>query len=368
MKMQTPKESLSERLSALQDKILDHYENDSKDINSQISYWQLIRWENAILFTAREHGITKLNHQVVPPINISKSKAHKAIELQMALKGLAQSKYNNEEWTLQDTCEELWNTEPSQCFKKGGKTVHVYFDGNKDNCMNYVVWDSIYYITETGIWEKTAACVSYWGVYYIKDGDTTYYVQFKSECEKYGNSNTWEVQYGGNVIDCNDSMCSTSDDTVSATQIVRQLQHASTSTPKTASVGTPKPHIQTPATKRPRQCGLTEQHHGLVNTHVHNPLLCSSTSNNKRRKVCSGNTTPIIHLKGDKNSLKCLRYRLRKYADHYSEISSTWHWTGCNKNTGILTVTYNSEVQRNTFLDVVTIPNSVQISVGYMTI
>nr|ABP99907.1 E2 [human papillomavirus 97] len=366
MTMQTPKETLSERLSVLQDKILDHYENDSKDIHSQINYWQLIRLENAIFFAAREHGIQTLNHQVVPAFNISKNKAYKAIELQMALKGLAQSQYNTEEWTLQDTCEELWNTEPTQCFKKSGQTVEVYYDCNKDNCMSYVAWKCVYYMTEAGTWDKTEACVSHWGLYYMKEGIKTFYVQFEHESKKYGNSNKWEVHFGGVVIDCNDSMCSTSDE-VSATQIVRPLQHASTSYTKAPSVGPAK--TQTPATKRPGQCGLPEQHIGRVTNHVHNPLLCATTSgSNKRRKLCSGNTTPIIHLKGDKNSLKCLRYRFKKYNQYYSSISSTWHWTdSCNKKAGILTVMYDSEHQRTKFLDSVPIPDSVQILVGYMT-
>nr|AAP20597.1 E2 protein [human papillomavirus 18]ABP99715.1 E2 [human papillomavirus 18]ADC35655.1 E2 [human papillomavirus 18]ADC35663.1 E2 [human papillomavirus 18]ADC35687.1 E2 [human papillomavirus 18] len=364
--MQTPKETLSERLSALQDKIIDHYENDSKDIDSQIQYWQLIRWENAIFFAAREHGIQTLNHQVVPAYNISKSKAHKAIELQMALQGLAQSAYKTEDWTLQDTCEELWNTEPTHCFKKGGQTVQVYFDGNKDNCMTYVAWDSVYYMTDAGTWDKTATCVSHRGLYYVKEGYNTFYIEFKSECEKYGNTGTWEVHFGNNVIDCNDSMCSTSDDTVSATQLVKQLQHTPSPYSSTVSVGTAKTYGQTSAATRPGHCGLAEkQHCGPVN-----PLLgaATPTGNNKRRKLCSGNTTPIIHLKGDRNSLKCLRYRLRKHSDHYRDISSTWHWTGAgNEKTGILTVTYHSETQRTKFLNTVAIPDSVQILVGYMT-
>lgn len=75
-------------------------------------------------------------------------------------------------------------------------------------------------------------------------------------------------------------------------------------------------------------------------------------------------------LKGGANQLKCLRYRIKKqHCGLYLCISSTWHWTG---DTGterqgrarILLVFPGAE-QAQQFLQTVSLPRGVQVSVGY---
>lgn len=366
----------------LQEKILEHYETDSTDICDQIDYWKCVRLENAIYYAAREHGLKTINHHVVPTFQISKSKAHEAIELQMALESLAKSEFKNELWTLQDTCQELYQTPPQQCFKKQGQTVEVRYDGDKDNTMHYTSWDYIYYVTEGDKWCKTKGYVNYCGLYYIKEGQQTYYVQFKCDAQQYGQSGKWEVWYNGKkiecvntcdkIIQCSESMYSTCDETVSATAIARELQHPTTPYTEATTVCTQKSGGSAPTRKPFRHCGFTETSEvdGLSVDHLNNPLLSAPAGNNGFRKHTSGDTTPIVHLKGDKNRLKCLRYRLQKFHNLYTQISCTWHWIGGKETTrtGILTLAYANENQRQKFLDVVKIPNTVNVSLGYMTL
>lgn len=167
-------------------------------------------------------------------------------------------------------------------------------------------------------------------------------------------------------------MCSTSDEQVSTSGSSEQLSYPSATPPEATYLGPQTSNRQTKTGKRPRQCGHTQhpQSTSVSVNHCDNPVVRLHPGNNPRRHIPCSNTTPIIHLKGDKNGLKCLRYRLRKVHWLFENISSTWHWTGNrgSAKTGILTLTYTSETQRNEFLDTVKIPNSVQIHVGYMSV
>nr|UVY87410.1 E2 protein [human papillomavirus 35] len=101
-------ETLSQRLSVCQDKILEHYKTESTCLSDHILYWKLIRLECAVFYKAREMGIKTLNHQVVPTQAISKAKAMQAIELQLMLETLNTTEYRTETWTLQETSIELY--------------------------------------------------------------------------------------------------------------------------------------------------------------------------------------------------------------------------------------------------------------------
>nr|CAD1814335.1 early protein E2 [human papillomavirus 31] len=371
-------ETLSQRLNVCQDKILEHYENDSKRLCDHIDYWKHIRLECVLMYKAREMGIHSINHQVVPALSVSKAKALQAIELQMMLETLNNTEYKNEDWTMQQTSLELYLTAPTGCLKKHGYTVQVQFDGDVHNTMHYTNWKFIYLCID-GQCTVVEGQVNCKGIYYVHEGHITYFVNFTEEAKKYGTGKKWEVHAGGQVIVFPESVFSS--DEISFAGIVTKLPTANnttTSNSKTCALGTSEGvRRATTSTKRPR----TEPEHR--NTHHPNKLLrgdsvdsvncgviSAAACTNQTRAVSCPATTPIIHLKGDANILKCLRYRLSKYKQLYEQVSSTWHWTctdGKHKN-AIVTLTYINTSQRDDFLNTVKIPNTVSVSTGYMTI
>nr|AFN27345.1 early protein [human papillomavirus 35] len=365
-------ETLSQRLSVCQDKILEHYETDSTCLSDHIQYWKLIRLECAVFYKAREMGIKTLNHQVVPTQAISKAKAMQAIELQLMLETLNTTEYRTETWTLQETSIELYTTVPQGCFKKHGVTVEVQFDGDKQNTMHYTNWTHIY-ILEDSICTVVKGLVNYKGIYYVHQGVETYYVNFREEAKKYGKKNIWEVHVGGQVIVCPESVFSSTE--LSTAEIATQL-HAYNTTEthtKACSVGTTE--TQKTNHKRLRggtelPCNPTKRVRLSAVDSVDRGVYSTSDCTNKDRCGSCSTTTPIVHLKGDANTLKCLRYRLGKYKALYQDASSTWRWTCTNdkKQIAIVTLTYTTKYQRDKFLTTVKIPNTVTVSKGYMSI
>nr|BCU08878.1 E2 protein [human papillomavirus 67] len=337
-------EEISTRLNAVQEKILDVYEANKKDLCTQIEHWRLRRIECALYYKAKEMGLARIGHQVVPPMSVTKAKACQIIELQMALQTLNETQYSNDEWTLQSTSLELWLCEPKKCLKKKGETVTVQYDNDKENTMEYTSWNEIY-IVKDSVWTVVVGKVDYMGLYYIYETEKTYYVKFETDAKKYSKQNIWEVHVGAQVIVCPTSMFSNE---ISTTEVAARIPHATeTYTPATTACTKEK---QAPAKRRRPDV----------------PDFC-----NNSRSVCAPNTAPIVHLKGDPNSLKCLRYRLKCNTDLYCHMSSTWHWTS-GKHTktkeAIVTVTYASETQRQQFLNSVRIPPTVQIVCGIMSL
>lgn len=367
-------ENLCQRLNACQEKILDYYELDSDKLSDQIDYWKLVRYECAIFYKAREGNMQCINHQVVPSTTVCKEKAWQAIELHIALQSLMNSEYGKEKWTMRDTCYELYVTEPKHCFKKEGTTVTVVFDCNKENTMDYIRWTSVYYKTDMG-WCKTNGEVDYKGIYYMHGCCKQYYVDFKQEALKYGTGLQWDVHVCGQVICCPEFVSSTSGDQISTAQTAEPLSNNTTQTPETTCV--PRCTEETPAPETAKRRRLSGPNTPVTTTSVTRPrssleptdnvVHSNSGSNNPGRGTCSDQTVFIVHLKGDTNCLKCLRYRFKKHKGLYCKVSSTWHWTS-NTNQGIVTITFDSETQRASFLTTVKIPQSITSTLGIMSL
>ncbi|AEA35050.1 early protein E2 [Papio hamadryas papillomavirus 1] len=360
-------EALSERLSAYQDRILTLYEEESKLLSDQIEHWKCVRGECAVLYKARELGHSHINNQQVPALHVSRGKAHKAIELQMALESLLKSDFHSEEWTLQDASLERWHTEPQGCFKKQGATVTVLYDCDKDNTMDYILWGAIYVWGEDG-WDKVCGKVDYWGLYYVLHGLKVYYKEFEHDAQKYSNTNTWEVHFGRTVIPYSDSMSSTAlCERLPIAEIANGLQQTSIPTPTHTSSKENAWASTTPPPKRGRRGDPGGDPVRALDANSRT-LLSQPARDHPTGNTGYSDCTPVVHLKGDSNCLKCLRFRFGKHKHLYCNVSTTWRWANHADEKAIVTVTFKDEQQRQQFLSVVKIPNSVHICKGLMTV
>nr|ALJ33039.1 early protein E2 [Human papillomavirus type 54] len=366
-------ETLATRLDVCQERLLDLYEKDSNKLEDQIEHWKCIRLECALQYKAREMGYKVLQHQALPALAVSKGKGRKAIELQLALETLQKTVYSTEPWTLQDTCLERWNAPPTGCLKRRGQTVDVIFDGHQDNTMQYVMWGYIYYQNCDGEgWTKVCSNIDAMGIYYMDAEHKVYYVDFKKEASKYGEYGQWEVRMGSSIIFSPASVSSTEEAlSISSTGTAEHTRPAN-STPRTDNSTKAIP-CTPPPRKRARVYSTDQQPHSTSD-----PVGCDndrhiSDDNNKNqgRHTSSGDTTPIVHFKGEPNTLKCFRQRIQKYKHLFELASSTWHWAcvpGTTKNRGIVTLTYSSVEQRQQFLLNVRIPPSISMSLGVMSL
>ena len=375
--------SLADRLDACQETLIDLYEKDSNKLEDQLLHWQCVRREHAILFRAKEAGHAKVGHQVVPPLNVTKSKACQAIAVHLSLQSLNDSDFKHEPWTLQDTSMEMWNTPPQGCWKKKGRTVTVKFDKSDCNEMDYVSWGHIYvYTEETRTWHKVPGCVDYAGLYYEVQGQKQYYVEFVKEAQKYGTQNMWEVHVGNNVIHQTCDSVSSTQDTVLEVPLAAtstRLPHTADPTASTQVLGAPQSttQVQTPPAKRQRLLWDGQQQPDSTQTE-HQKHVDSGAYGHSSDSVCTNPTrdnsnsyhTPVIHLQGEPNKLKCFRYRLHKSVPTlFVKATSTWHWTCGDAATkaAFVTLCYASIEQRELFLTRVTIPKGIKAMQGYMS-
>nr|P0DKA3.1 RecName: Full=Protein E8^E2C [Human papillomavirus 29] len=97
---------------------------------------------------------------------------------------------------------------------------------------------------------------------------------------------------------------------------------------------------------------------------------CDSTSQNPYRHPSDPDCAPVIHLRGDPNSLKCFRYRLQNGKKGlYCKASSTWRWSCEPENqSAFVTIWYTSVTQRAEFLANVKIPPGMQAILGHMSV
>nr|WBM83821.1 E2 protein [human papillomavirus 84] len=373
-------ETLADRLDACQEKLIDLYEKDSNKLEDQLMHWYYTRLEQAMLFKAREAGLTHIGHQVVPTLSVTKEKARQAIMVHLSLQSLNNSAFKHEPWTLQDTSLNMWTVAPKGCWKKHGQPIRVKYDGEDDKEMEYVNWGFIYvHCASEDTWYKVPGQISNRGLYYELQGCKHYYVEFAKEAKHYGVKNIWEVHMGGKIIyHACDSVSSTQDGVpeVPTAETAAQLHHTTTApTPTTQRCTKTAPQVQAPPAKRQRLGGDTVQQPD--STQGHRPVdSCSTRTNNncdspnRPREHSNCDSAPVLHLKGQSNSLKCFRYRLHQSVpDLFEKASSTWKWTcgGEGDKTSFVTIWYKSADQRKQFLARVHIPKGIVATLGSMS-
>ncbi|ABR20505.1 E2 protein [Human papillomavirus 88] len=390
-------ETLTERFVALQDAILNLIERGETDLRSQIQYWELVRKEQVILYYARKSGYNRLGLQPTPAPAVSEYNAKQAIHLQLMLKSLEKSKFAKEPWSLTDASAELVNTPPRDCFKKGGFTVTVYFDNDRENSFPYTQWEHIYYQDQNEQWHKVPGGVDHNGLYYDEENtnERVYFLLFEPESQKYGSSGQWTVHYKNTTV------------SASATSSSRRSSPIST---KTDFDATTAGNTTTSAPQRSPRKRLQEAVSSTTSPPAHNLRSPGRgrgegerTSGAKRRRTATdGNTLgesvpspsqvgsrhrapersglsrlgrlqadawdpPLIIIKGPANTLKCWRNRMKKNSSSNLVCSSVWRWidSTTHENSRML-VAFQNTAERTRFLNSVTLPKGTTYAFGYL--
>lgn len=193
-------ETLSERFTALQDKLMDIYESGLETLEAQIEHWQLLRQEQVLLNFARRNGVLRLGYQPVPSLATSETKAKDAIGMVLLLQSLQTSKYAEETWSLVQTSLETVRSLPENCFKKEPQTIEVVFDGDPENRMIYTVWNWIYFQNTEDIWQKVKGQVDYEGAFYMEGKHKHYYVKFENDANRFSTTGLWEVHVNQDTV------------------------------------------------------------------------------------------------------------------------------------------------------------------------
>lgn len=192
-------ETLSQRLGALQDQMMDLYEQQSSNIREQVQYWLLQRQEQAVLYVARQQGLNKLGHSAVPPMHVSKARAEEAIQMHLQLCSLQESEYGTLPWTLRETSLERYQAKPRDTFKKEGTPVTVHYDNSAENAVEYTLWGSVYDHVD-GAWTHCAGGADEHGLYITRNGEKEYYEDFRKDSARYGTAGTWTVNCGSQTF------------------------------------------------------------------------------------------------------------------------------------------------------------------------
>lgn len=193
-------ETLSERFTALQEKLMDIYESGLETLEAQIEHWQLLRQEQVLLNFARRNGVLRLGYQPVPSLATSETKAKDAIGMVLLLQSLQTSKYAEETWSLVQTSLETVRSPPENCFKKEPQTIEVVFDGDPENRMIYTVWNWIYFQNTEDIWQKVKGQVDYEGAFYMEGTHKHYYLKFENDANRFSTTGLWEVHVNQDTV------------------------------------------------------------------------------------------------------------------------------------------------------------------------
>nr|WGU21306.1 E2 [Firstpapillomavirinae PV-HMU-1] len=376
-------ENLISRLDALQDHQMDIYEKDSDNIEDSIDYWKSMRGEHTLLHCARKAGIKRVGIQCVPPAHVSETRAKEAISMQLLLESLADSVYGTLKWKLSDTSLEMYNSPPAGTFKHDGKVITVKYGGDASNLMEYCLWGWVYYQDEDQ-WCRQPSRVDRCGIYYVRDGNSVYYVDFASEATKYGGGGVWEVLQD-NGADANSGVMSR--DSRCGDGAVSLVDTAGPIPGGEAAEGQPAgpSELIPPSPKRPRTEPDRARHEVFRPRDPDTPTTSEGAGGGKRNNHQSpgGDShggrrrqqrwrnyphVPAIIVRGAPNCVKCLRHRFKtQHSGLYVHCSTSWAWAAKHSTEGRengpplshITVTFKSVCAREHFIKNISIPVSM---------
>lgn len=379
-------ETLAERLDALQEKLLELYEDNSADLTDQIKHYDLTRRENVLMYYAKQKGLSRLGLQTLPSLRVSETNAKNAIMMGIYLTKLRDSIFGHEPWTLTETSYDLFMTAPQYTFKKGPFVVTVVYDKNDNNSYEYPCWDAIYYLDEYEIWHKTKCSVSAEGLYYRDHtGTNVYFVTFKDDATRFSTTGTWDVYFKNNRLSS----------VASPTGWGSSLDSSSSSGEPTSP--TPRDSAVTPSRRRRKETRQrqrrqdprpepTVQRRGR--RQGESPLGRRPTGSSwptaeevgrRHRSVTGRNLSrlerlqieardpPIIIVKGDSsNLLKCWRNRCKKHSCLYLYFSTIFKWLGggVKGQKHRMIISFRDSDQRKAFLATVRLPKGASYAYG----
>lgn len=391
-------EWLTDRFNAVQETLLNLIEQGAEDLDSQIEYWNNVRKENVYMYYAKREGLTHIGLQPLPVPAVSEYKAKQAIHLVLLLQSLKKSPFATESWTLQNTSEELINTQPKDCFKKHPYTVEVWFDNDRNNSYPYINWDAIYYQDSQEKWHKVPGLVDYNGLYYNEvGGDRVYFTIFDTDAQKYGQTGMWTVHFKRKTLvapissskqssaysgKTPTSVSSSSKDTLPTKESPRRLQRpeVGSSTGETTAVrrrrreqGESSTDGEPTTTSKRRRGGggggtgrlgvspeeVGSRHHSATGRH--------RTRLEQLKE--EARDPPIIIVTGPANSLKCWRYRKQNSnAFPFLAVSTIFTWVGgCGSaEQARMLIAFNTDEERTQFIKYVQFPKQTTFALGQL--
>nr|WGH53126.1 E2 [Papillomaviridae sp.] len=368
------------------------YENATNDLETQIQHWELTRQEHIILYYARQQGLKRLGLHPVPSLATSEHKAKEAIKMTLYLRSLQESPFGNEPWSLTETSLELFNTPPSNCFKKQGYTVDVLYDRDPDKLYPYTGWHHIYFQGEDNLWHKTEGHVDYYGLYYYDDfGDKVYYIKFDEKAKTLSETGEWEVKFQNKTISPSVTSSSSSAWKPTSSPGPRSSRHTETreetyrrseedpqSGPGTNKTPTA---VRYSRGRRERESGSSGRSPAKrrrtatpdsTGSAVPTPDQVGSShrsvgrehSSRLERLQAEARDPPILIVKGCANTLKCWRYRFKvKNSKLFLYASTVFKWVDLDADSRML-LAFKDENQRTLFVNSVTLPKGTQIAYG----
>lgn len=384
--------TLTDRFDAVQEQILSLIEKGSTHLADHVKYWDLIRREGVLQYYARKNNISRLGLHQVPSQLGAENKAKKAIQMGLLLRSLQESPYGTEPWTVSETSLELFEqTDPERTFKKGGRTIEVWYDNDPENSVAYTLWRFIYVQDENGQWHRCHGGVDYWGLYYTEvSGGKTYYEEFFEDADRYGQTSTWTVKDKNCDISAPVTSSGKSSEDIFP-QAKRRRRDSADITQTTVgpedSQETPQPRSSERSSGTPHTGGRRGRSESTPTggrrggepreySPAESPITCgpASPETGRRSQGVPRNTTgriervhfenrdpPVLLLTGPANSLKCWRNRVRhRPYKLYTRISTCFSWVTDDGATGgseqRLMIAFKDRVQRELFLKNVTIP------------
>lgn len=404
-----------ERLMAAQEIQMELLERGSNKLVDHIAYWGAVRQENVLLHAARKNGVKAIGMCPVPPLSASAARAKEAIQMQLLCQELSQTVWARDSWSLTDVSVETFNAPPKGCFKKGARIVEVTYDGNPENKNWYTCWSLIYKPTEDG-WTFATGGTDEKGLFLNMDGNKTHYLLFAADARKYSASGIWQVNDQDNIFVSSTSSAHSRDTGDGAAAGEGSPQHGE------AAFGGEEPPFQSqpgprgslssepgPVRRsisrirgggRPSPYTVPQCSRNILCTPPPSPLPSplpldlapapdiqqAPPSPDSTGRTPSPSSPPALSgpyptsgsfqlfpdnqktfcllLSGNPNSVKCLRFRAKRYHRHRFETITTTLWAtgeeGAERK-GLATVilTFSTWEQRQHFLNSVSIPTGI---------